>query len=118
MKSRSCKSKGRRLVMVLRKAVLAAFPHLHPDDIQPVPTSVGGIDLKLSPAARKCWPWSTECKNVEKLNIWAAIQQAEANADGHAPAVVLSRNRMTQPWVAIPLDAMVNLLHELMVKQP
>src|ERR1700684_1076148 len=114
MKSRSCKSKGRRLVMQLRKAILEAFPHLHADDLQPVPTSVGGIDLKLSPAAWKCWPLATECKNQEPLSIWAAIAQAIENApEGRPPAVVFSRNRMKEPWVAVPLSEMLRILDEL-----
>lgn len=109
VKSRSCKDKGRRLVVELRNAILEAFPHLHPDDIQLVPTSVGGADLKLSPAARKCWPFATECKNQEALSIWAAMKQAEENADGYDPAVVYRRNR-TEPWVSVPLPVLLSLL--------
>ena len=109
MKSRSCKNKGRRLVVELREAILAAFPELAADDIQLVPTSVGGEDLKLSPLARKRWPFATECKNVERLNIWAAISQAEANAGGHPASVVFRRNRHPV-WCAVPLEVMVALL--------
>ena len=39
-----------------------------------------GEDIKLSPAARKLIPYSFECKNQEKLNIWEALSQAEENA--------------------------------------
>lgn len=93
----------------LREAILAAFPELGEDDIQMVPTSVGGEDLKLSPLARKCWPFSTECKNVEALNVWKAIAQAKANAPKHDPALVFRRNNH-EPWVAVPLDVMLKLL--------
>lgn len=112
MKSRSCKSKGRRLVAELRAAVLASFPELEEDDILMVPTSVGGCDLKLSPAARKRWPFSTECKNVERIALWAAIRQAEANAGGHPPALVFRRNHY-RPWAALPLEVLLSLLRRI-----
>lgn len=109
MKSRSCKNKGRRLVVELRAAILEEFPDLLPDDIQLVPTCVGGEDLKLSPAARKRWPFATECKNQERLNIWAAIKQAEENAGDHPPAVVFRRNKHPV-WVALTLSDLMALL--------
>lgn len=53
--------------------------------------------MKLSEAARRVFPYAVECKNVEKVNIWAAIKQAEDHAkqDKKAclrPLVVLLRN--------------------------
>jgi hypothetical protein len=110
MKSRSLKNKGRRLVAELREAVLKAFPELQSDDLQMVPTSVGMEDLKLSPAARYLFPFSVECKNQEKLSIWAAIAQAVANARGYPPAVVFRRNKMKEPWIAVPLPTLLHLL--------
>lgn len=112
MKISSCKAKGRKAVAELRKAILAAFPHLEPEDITMVPTSVGGEDLKLSPRARKCWPFSTEVKCKESLNIWAAIQQARANSKGRSPAVTFRRNHHPL-WVAVSLDVMLELLCQL-----
>lgn len=110
MKSRSCKNKGRRLVAELRQAILLSFPQLKLDDIQMVPTSVGGEDLKLSPAARLCWPFSTECKNQENIQIWKAMEQAKTNSNGcHPPAVVYSKNFRT-PWVSVPLEVMLEIL--------
>jgi len=61
-----------------------------------------GEDLLLSPAARRVYPFSFECKCVEKLNIWEAINQARANADKHTPAVAFSKNG-EETFVAIPL---------------
>ena len=109
MKSRSSKAKGRRAVSELRDVILAAFPQLEPEDITLVPTSVGGEDLKLSPKARRCWPFSTEVKNREALNVWAAIRQAEANSGGRPPAVAFRRNK-TPMWIAVSLTTMLELL--------
>lgn len=110
MKSRSGKQKGRRAVAELRASILAAFPVLEEDDITLVPTSVGGEDLKLSPKARKLFPFSVEVKNQEKLNVWEAIKQAEANADGKHPAAVAFRRNRHPLWVAVSLDTMLDLL--------
>lgn len=109
MTSRSRKNKGRRAVAELRRAILERFSDLQPDDIIMTPTSVGGEDLHLSPAARKHWPLCTEVKCQEKLNIWAAIEQAIANSTDHDPAVVFKRNHHPL-WVAVPLDTMLEIV--------
>ena len=36
----------------------------------------GGEDLIMARAAREKFPYSIECKNVEKLNVWEAYKQA------------------------------------------
>lgn len=94
MKPRSAKAKGRRAAQETCDVVLSTFPQLHPDDVRPVPTSVPGEDLWLSPAAAALFPYAVECKNVEKLNVWNAIKQARAHAanTGRTPLVVFRRN--------------------------
>lgn len=80
-----------------------------PDDIHVVPSGVTGEDLWLSPTARALLPYAFECKNVERLNVWDAIEQAYGHVkDGDKgrlfPALVISRNRMPEPWVCVPLS--------------
>ena len=41
----------------------------------------GGEDLIMARAARQMFPFSVECKNVEKLNVWEAYEQAKANCN-------------------------------------
>lgn len=52
----------------------------------------GGEDVQLSPRARQLFPFSVECKNTERLSLWAALAQANANAKGHTPLLVAKRN--------------------------
>jgi hypothetical protein len=53
----------------------------------------GGTDLLLSPAAKRLIPFDHECKNVERLNFWQSIAQAEANtADNRQPILISHRN--------------------------
>ena len=107
MKSRSAKNKGVRLQNATRDAILARFPELERDDVRTATMGASGEDILLSPAARRLVPFSIECKNQERLNIWAALAQAEQGA--FSPAVVFKRNR-SKTYVALELDALLNLL--------
>ena len=46
----------------------------------------------MARAARSKFPHSIECKNVEKLNIWDAYEQASANRGDYEPIVVIKKN--------------------------
>ena len=111
-KARSVKAKGRRLQNLVRDKLREAFPSLHQDDIQSQTMGMGGEDIVRTPAAKALIPWSFECKNVERLQIWKAIEQCEDNNLYYGnPAVVFKKNRK-DPFVAIPLDAFIELIRE------
>lgn len=68
-----------------------------------------GEDVLFSPAARKQFPFSIECKNVEKLSIWSAIDQARGNMpEGSSEMVVFTKNREI-PFVALPFDKFLEI---------
>ena len=92
MKTRSAKNKGKRLQNDVRDLILETFTELEPDDVRSTSMGCGGEDLQLSPAARKKFNFSVECKNQEKLNIWSALDQAEQNSGEHTPLVIFKRN--------------------------
>ena len=77
MKTRSAKNKGKRLQNDVRDLILETFKQLEPDDVRSTTMGDSGEDILLSPAARKLFPFSVECKNQEKLNIWSSLEQAE-----------------------------------------
>lgn len=98
MKCASAKNKGRSLQKWTRDLLLSlstnrSFPDLEPDDIKSNPSGCNGEDVLLSPAARRVWPISIECKNQEKLNVWNAYDQAVENAGSYEPVVVFKKNR-------------------------
>ncbi len=69
-----------------------------------------GTDIKLTGHAKSKFPFSIECKKVEKLNIWKALKQAEANTDeGTAPLVIFSRNH-ADDYVALRLEDFLDLI--------
>ena len=112
MKTSSAKAKGRRLQQKVASLLVESFEGLEPDDIRSTGMGQSGEDIQLSPLARRKIPFSFECKNQERLNIWAAIEQAEANQGDYDPAIVFTRNR-TKTYVAIPLDTFVNLIKDV-----
>ena len=109
MTPKSAKAKGRRLQAEVRERILAAHPHLEPADVKCAIMGERGEDLHFSPAARKVFPFSVEAKNVESLNVWKALEQAQANANGAHPLLVFKRNR-TDIYAALPLDTLLALL--------
>jgi hypothetical protein len=92
IKTSSCKAKGRKLQQHTAARILETF-QLPESDAKSLPMGSQGEDIWLSQKARELFPFSVECKNVEKLNVWAAFDQAKANCGGHYPLLVHSRNR-------------------------
>ena len=111
MKPRSAKNKGKRLQNKIRDLILEKFNQLEPDDVRSVTMGESGEDILLSPAARKLFPFSTECKNQEKLNIWSSLEQAETNSGNHIPIVIFKRNR-SKTYVALEFEKLLELLDE------
>ena len=69
-----------------------------------------GEDIVLSPKGKEMIPYSFECKNVERLQFWATVEQAESNtAEGCTPAIVVKKNRKS-PYVAVPLEHFIELI--------
>ena len=111
MKTASKKAKGRKLQDFVRDRLLSCFPFLEQDDIKSAIMGESGEDIKLSPAARKSIPYSFECKNQERLNIWSSLQQAEDNSNDRTPVLVFKRNR-TKTYVAVEIEDFLKLIGE------
>ena len=106
----SRKSKGRRLQNKIRDLLLEHYSDkLEKDDIRCAIMGESGEDLKLSPAARKLIPYSFECKNQEKLNIWDSLEQAEKNSDDYGPVLIFKRNR-SKIYVVLEISEFLELL--------
>lgn len=92
MKASSAKAKGRRLQNRFVEAATAAL-HLEPGDLRPAIMGETGEDIKRSPAGRRAFRYSVECKNQEALNVWSAMKQAKQNAGPEdEPLLVFTRN--------------------------
>lgn len=103
MKTSSAKNKGRRLQQWFRDLIIKTFS-LSENDVRSTSMGAGGADIQLSDRARLLFPYSVECKNVEKLNLYDAWHQCETNAkdDGLFPLLVIKKNNES---VLVVLDA-------------
>ena len=109
MKTRSAKNKGKRLQNKVRDILLETFDTLEPDDIRSAVMGDSGEDIQLSPAARKLIPYSIECKNQEKLNIWSALEQAEDNSKDSTPVLIFKRNR-SKSYAVLEIEEFIKLI--------
>ena len=95
MKTKSAKAKGRRL----QDQIVSDLKETFGVDIRAAIMGETGTDIKLSEAAKAYFAAklgivpAIESKNVEKLALWEALKQCEANADGGDPILIFTRNR-------------------------
>ena len=110
MKPQSAKAKGRNLQKWVVQQLIETFD-IHPEDIKSCSMGAGGEDVQMARAAREKFPYSVECKYVEKLNIWDAYDQAKANCGDYEPIVVMKKNGK-QPLVVIDAKSFIALNKE------
>ena len=72
---------------------------------------MSGEDIVLSPAAKKVIPYSFECKNQERLNLWDSLEQAETNCEDRCPTLEFTRNRKPV-YAVIPFEQLIKLIKE------
>ena len=114
MKPSSAKAKGRRLQDWIVKTVHRYFPSLREGDVRGAIMGESGKDIVLSPLAADVIPFDIEAKNQERLNVWAALEQAESNCDltCRVPVVIFKRNR-SETYAALPAERLFELLATL-----
>lgn len=88
----SRKAKGRRLQQAVAQMIVDRYPELEADDARSAIMGESGTDVKLSPAARRLFPFAVECKAHEKLNVNTAWKQATANAGDLTPILIHKKN--------------------------
>lgn len=108
MRPQSAKAKGRKAAKEVKALILKLFPELMEDDVIVASSGQTGEDIILSARARGLLPVSFECKNVERLNIWEAIEQAEGNSGNWIPIVAFRRNH-SKLYAALELDQLLAL---------
>ena len=107
MKTQSAKAKGRRLQQWFRDLLVSKLG-IHKEDIESRSMGAGGEDLIMARSARQKFPYSIECKNQEKINIWESYKQASENSKDYEPVVVIKRNNH-KPLVVVDAEYFVGL---------
>ena len=111
MRPQSAKAKGRRLQQQFRDLLIEKLD-IHPEDIESRAMGAGGEDLIMARAAREKFPFSIECKNVEKLNVWEAYNQAKENSKDYEPIVVMKKNNQ-KALVVLDAEKFVEICQKL-----
>jgi hypothetical protein len=114
MKTKSAKAKGKRLQNRVRDLLVEKYSKvLEEGDFKSTTMGESGIDIQLSPAARKKFPWAVECKNQESLAIWKCLEQAESAAEDESlkPVLIFKRNR-SKTYACLELKDFLDLLDE------
>ncbi len=104
MKTSSAKNKGRTLQKLLVKSILQKFPTLSEHDVRSTSMGATGVDVLLSSASLKLFPFSVECKNLARIAVYSLYEQAVANKlDGTKALLVIKQNR-SNPLVVLSLE--------------
>ena len=90
--------------------LLDAFPTLTPDDVRSIGMGQAGDDIQLSARAKDLITYAMECKNQEKLNIWAAVDQCARRSDGTMTSIVVIKRNNVSPHVLVPLEEFIRLI--------
>ena len=110
MKPQSAKAKGRKLQKWFTELLIERLK-LDKDDLESRPMGSQGENIIMGKESRTKFPYSIECKNVERLNVWDAYSQAEANCKTYEPLVVIKRNR-SKPLVVVDAEHFIELYRD------
>ena len=110
MKTQSRKAKGRRLQQQFMQLLIEKLD-IDPEDIESRSMGAHGEDLIMSKAARNKFPYSIECKNQERMNIWSAWEQANENKGIYEPLVVIKKNGV-KPLVVLDAENFLEMIKE------
>lgn len=108
---RSRKSKGAAFQNEIRALLLEKFSErLEPDDIKTAVMGESGMDIKLSPAAQKLFPFACEAKRTEKLSVPQWWEQARQNATERLKPLIITRQNRKEALVILSLEDFLELL--------
>ena len=112
MKTSSAKQKGRILQQTVRDAILENFSQLEPDDVRSTSMGASGADVLLSPAAKKCFGYTVECKNQQTTSIWSWWDQCTKNVLANTTPLLVFKRNNSKPLVVITLQHFMELTRE------
>jgi hypothetical protein len=112
VRASSAKSKGRRLQQYICQCLLDIGSRygLEKDDLKSCSMGSGGLDVQMSPAARKVFGnLAIEAKNRESLNVTTVFWEHSAKYNGLIPILVSKKNK-AEPIVTLRFSDFLDLL--------
>ena len=104
MRPRSAKNKGKKLQNWVRDLLLHYAPSLEPDDIKSTTMGDQGEDVQLSPAARKVYPVSIECKSRASYAFYKDYDQAVNNTPKDCEPILVAKANHRHPVVIVDAE--------------
>jgi hypothetical protein len=90
-------------------AVLEVWKELTKNDVKSTSMGASGVDVQLSEAAIKVWPYAVECKFLARQAVYQHFEQARSNTpEGMETLVVLKQNH-SDPLAVITLKHFMEL---------
>lgn len=107
----SRKNKGRYLQKWVRDKILHYLgTFLTKDDVRSTSMGASGVDVQLSAAAKTFLPYSIECKNAERINVWKAYEQANSNRTPDANhALLFIKKNKHKPLAVVDADLFLHI---------
>lgn len=117
MKTSSAKAKGRNLQNAVRDLIVAILPDRLKCQARAALMGETGADIKIVGEARDYFPYSVECKNQERLNLWASWDQTTHNAGKEklSPLLFIKKNR-TEILAVMKATEFFDMLNQIEVK--
>lgn len=110
----SAKQKGRKHQQWVRDIILSLYPQqLLPDDVKSTSSGAGGEDVQLSPAARRLFPYSIECKAYKSFAFYKIMDQAAANAPKGAEPLAIIKGDRKKPLAVVDAEHFFKLTKEV-----
>jgi len=100
----SRKAKGRALQAWVRDTILKYSPSLEKADVKSTSMGASGEDVQLSPAARKQYPVSIECKSRANYAFYKDYDQAVCNAPEGTEPLLVAKSNHRRPVVIVDAD--------------
>ena len=113
IKTSSAKAKGRKHQQWVRDQILAVYPQLESDDVRSTSMGAGGEDVQLSPAARKLFPYSVECKAHKSFAIYTVMDQAETNCPKNIQPMGIIKADRRRPLVVIDAEYFFGVMESM-----
>lgn len=113
MRTKSAKAKARRLQDWVVQKLITILDLTPEQTVKPAIMGEKGVDVQLATSVSSIFPYSIECKNVERLNIWDAWEQTTANClksslSNTHPLLIISKNRKT-PLAIVDAEHFIRL---------
>src|SRR5690606_33600200 len=94
----------------VRDVILEAFPQLEKDDVRSTSMGAPGVDIQLSPAAKKLFGYSCECKSVARFIGYGYYDQSTANLQSGTRPIVCIKANGREPLVIISLKDFLEIV--------